>query len=723
MAFSVVQASDSGPGGIQLSVVGSPAVVASDFSGFGNKVTFPNATNSRLRTANSTPFNLGLLSAFTIEVKVPATAASGQRDICGVWGSSGNRWIMVRTGQSLQFTWLDSTNTQRNRVVNSVLGSDASVGVDYDGTTIRIYVDGAVVDSLTGAAATFTTSSYSGIDFFVGQRTGSTSTGAVDGLDEVRVSSVARYAGAYTPDTSPFVSDANTIALYHLDSLDSAVGGFVEELTPGTTSWDVPSAVTHGFNVTSVDIQCTAPGAQGGTSGILNSGGGGGGGAFSQLNDHPVTPGETIATQIPTSPGANTDHTWFRNTSTCLADRGNNGASTSGLGGAGAGGQGGQASTSVGDIKFSGGDGNAGGVLGTQGQGGGSAGESADGQDGADGGLGGASDGGQGGTQGIGGRDPGYPGGGGAGGGQAGEDGRILLRYIRRYVTVSAAYQDMAAELARMITRTNCAAICALEASMARTIERSSSAAESVDAEVVSRVITRESFSSVSMDVLVRRTIERVGAASIEFDAITKRIIARSSAAQEQIDASIVSREITRKSDGEHQLDADISSRTITRASTAKEDLDAVTFRRAFTRRSVASEALDADVNSRVIERNSVAAEQLEVALSRTIARATAAAEELDAAINSRSIARASAAIQELDAALRRYITRSSTASELLESSYSLALRRADFDKFNRLRSILLQHGHEWLNEHFGPPLLDILQSINETSEESGNHE
>lgn len=36
-------------------------------------------------------------------------------------------------------------------------------------------------------------------------------------IDEVRISDVARYSGAFTPATSPFVKDGNTVGLWHLD--------------------------------------------------------------------------------------------------------------------------------------------------------------------------------------------------------------------------------------------------------------------------------------------------------------------------------------------------------------------------------------------------------------------------------------------------------------------------------------------------------------------------
>lgn len=36
-------------------------------------------------------------------------------------------------------------------------------------------------------------------------------------IDEIRLSNIVRYSGNFTPANSPFVSDANTVGLYHLD--------------------------------------------------------------------------------------------------------------------------------------------------------------------------------------------------------------------------------------------------------------------------------------------------------------------------------------------------------------------------------------------------------------------------------------------------------------------------------------------------------------------------
>src|SRR5262249_21748837 len=39
----------------------------------------------------------------------------------------------------------------------------------------------------------------------------------VGSIDEVRISNVVRYSGTFTPQTTPFLPDVNTAALWHLD--------------------------------------------------------------------------------------------------------------------------------------------------------------------------------------------------------------------------------------------------------------------------------------------------------------------------------------------------------------------------------------------------------------------------------------------------------------------------------------------------------------------------
>lgn len=49
------------------------------------------------------------------------------------------------------------------------------------------------------------------------------SRGSMDGyIDELRISSVGRYTGNFTPSTTPFVNDANTLLLLHMDGTDAS---------------------------------------------------------------------------------------------------------------------------------------------------------------------------------------------------------------------------------------------------------------------------------------------------------------------------------------------------------------------------------------------------------------------------------------------------------------------------------------------------------------------
>ncbi len=53
-------------------------------------------------------------------------------------------------------------------------------------------------------------------------------------IDEVRISNVARYTADFTPSAAPFINDANTLMLYHLDK-SRARGGFDDSSASGYT--------------------------------------------------------------------------------------------------------------------------------------------------------------------------------------------------------------------------------------------------------------------------------------------------------------------------------------------------------------------------------------------------------------------------------------------------------------------------------------------------------
>lgn len=181
------------------------------------------------------------------------------------------------------------------------------------------------------------------------------------------------------------------------DAVDAFLpsGQFV--YTPATPMATSTAAQTEDFtwtvpeNVFSVSVVCVGGGGGGGnnTSGST----GGAGGALSYINDHAVTPGDSITLSVGRGGYKYTStasagpflggNTYFGNSSLCFASGGNNGTPTiigngGGLGGTGAAGG-----------SYCGGGGGAGGYSGNGGNGGGYAGNGGNGLGGAGGGGGG----------------------------------------------------------------------------------------------------------------------------------------------------------------------------------------------------------------------------------------------------------------------------------------------------------------------------------------------
>lgn len=92
-------------------------------------------------------------------------------------------------------------------------GSWQHFAVVLNGTTLTAYVDGVGGSPVTiGTRATFA-GGFSAGNFW--NLTGSQFIGM---LDEIRVSNIARYTTDFARPTAPFVSDANTVLLLHMDA-------------------------------------------------------------------------------------------------------------------------------------------------------------------------------------------------------------------------------------------------------------------------------------------------------------------------------------------------------------------------------------------------------------------------------------------------------------------------------------------------------------------------
>jgi len=186
--------------------------------------------------------------------------------------------------------------TQPELYANEILNGWHNIAVTYDGTNVMsLYYDGAIRGGFATAnigAVNFTDASYG---FTIGRWSTPT---VVDRafygqMTNVRVSNVVRYTGDYTLNTSPFVSDANTLLLLDASSQITYLSDSgINALTPSDVSGTIYSTNTP-FITTSwgTPVQLNGPpgptgpaGGGGGGTGFTGptgpAGGGGGGTGF-----------------------------------------------------------------------------------------------------------------------------------------------------------------------------------------------------------------------------------------------------------------------------------------------------------------------------------------------------------------------------------------------------------------------------------------------------------
>ena len=86
--------------------------------------------------------------------------------------------------------------------------------VVQNGSTMTLYINGVSVGTLANSA---TWGNQAG-NLNIGQNFGLSAPNFPGYVQELRISNVARYTSNYTPSTTPFVSDANTVLLMHMAS-------------------------------------------------------------------------------------------------------------------------------------------------------------------------------------------------------------------------------------------------------------------------------------------------------------------------------------------------------------------------------------------------------------------------------------------------------------------------------------------------------------------------
>ena len=188
-------------------------------SQFGGASALFDGSGDYLRIQTTSDLQLTSSGTWTIEcwARFASVASSGNHHVLANYTFGGSFpgygiSVGVGTNGNLAF-WDGNAWTNFGTVVTNTW---YHIAVVNEGGSGKGYLNGSQVFTRTinsNIANTVT-------DLFIGSRTDTN--GSLNGhIDELRISKSARYTANFTPATTPFVNDANTLLLLHMDGTDA----------------------------------------------------------------------------------------------------------------------------------------------------------------------------------------------------------------------------------------------------------------------------------------------------------------------------------------------------------------------------------------------------------------------------------------------------------------------------------------------------------------------
>jgi hypothetical protein len=166
-------------------------------------------------------------------------------------GSGSNGWIIRNLGSKLQWIF-DGQGGYDVATFNPSANTWHHIAFVRSGTTLKCYTDGTERTVTSYADRRSNSGSY---NIKIGKVYSSLSDDYLGHLDEIRISNSARYTTTFTPSTTAFVNDSNTLLLIHADGTDASTA-FTDDnsqltVTPAAASVNEGSSLT--FNVNTVN--------------------------------------------------------------------------------------------------------------------------------------------------------------------------------------------------------------------------------------------------------------------------------------------------------------------------------------------------------------------------------------------------------------------------------------------------------------------------------------
>ena len=201
---------------VPLTVFGNTQIDTAE-SQFGGASALFDGSGDYLQSASLSEMAFGL-EDFTFEAFINTDSTNSQIIISGRFGTGGsaaeNNNVLAIVGGKLSWSngsaWAiqDSVDISTNTWIHvACTRTNEVMEVFKDGVSIGTFNYSVIINNARPITI------------------GAFNTGAVtfDGhIDEVRISSISRYSGNFTPPSSAFQNDADTIALYHMNGSDGS---------------------------------------------------------------------------------------------------------------------------------------------------------------------------------------------------------------------------------------------------------------------------------------------------------------------------------------------------------------------------------------------------------------------------------------------------------------------------------------------------------------------
>jgi hypothetical protein len=228
---STVFRDDNGIIGKNITAFGN-AQISTAQSKFGGSSAVFDGTGDYLTVTPSTSFYFTSDSSFTVECWLRTTATNNNAVICATYSLSSpfNGWAFKIESNNNRLAFWDGVSWRQFNINTIITNTWHHAAVVSNNGSCKMYIDG--VEQTT--TFTLTNSILNNTNFLhIGSNVGG-SNSFTGHLDELRISNTARYTANFTPSTAPFVNDANTLLLLHMDGANASTA-FIDSASRSQT--------------------------------------------------------------------------------------------------------------------------------------------------------------------------------------------------------------------------------------------------------------------------------------------------------------------------------------------------------------------------------------------------------------------------------------------------------------------------------------------------------